>query len=229
MACRTLGANHRKSGQNIVTGLIDDTSGDAIVEATILFPVMIMVFAALVLLAIFLPARAVLQHATQYAATALATELSDTWLFFNESNMEYFRPNDKRYLKNVYADLFSNVEDIQSKGESIVTSIESQSISSKAGQLNVDCYIINNILYKEIVVTASREFPMPVDLSFIGFPQSIIVTSTSTAAVQNADEFIRNIDIASDFAEYIEKKYNLQNITNAISSFGDRVVGLLGW
>jgi len=188
-----------------------------------------MIFAALVLLAIYLPARAVLQRATQYAATSLATEISDTWLFFNESSMSYYHRNDKRHLKNVYAELFMNGDDIQSKSEAIVKNIESKSISSKAGQLSVDGYALNNILYKEIVVTATREFPMPVDLSFIGFPRSISVTASSTATVQNADEFIRNIDIASDFIEFIAERYNLRNITNAISSFGNRITGLLGW
>jgi len=229
MVGRALGANHRKSGRNIIKDFADDKAGDAVVEATILFPVMIMVFAALVLLAIYLPARAVLQRATGYAATALATESSDTWLFFNESSMSFYRQTDKRYLKNVYVDLFTKPADIQSKGESIVISAEGRSISSKAGVLSVESSVNNNILYKEVVITATREFPMPVDLSFIGFPQSISVTATSTATVQNADEFIRNIDMASDFAEFISEKYNLQNITESIRSFGSRITGLLGW
>ena len=231
VAAGTVGADHRKSSRNIVNGnaLYKDDTGDAVIEATILFPVMIMIFAALVLLAMYLPAQSVLQRATQYAATAIATENSDTWLFFDEGSMKYNRESDKKNLKNVYADLFSGSGDIQSKGEAIVLEIESRGISIRTGHLNVDCYLVNKILYKEIVVTAVREFPMPVDLSFVGFPRTVTVTATSAAAVHNGDEFVRSIDIASDFAGFINEKYGLHNITDAISSFGNRVTGLLGW
>ena len=229
MVARTLGANHRKSKRNIVSECLEDTAGDAVVEATILFPIMIMIFAALVLLAIYLPARAALQRATQYAATVLATESSDTWLFFNEDSMSFFRENDIRRLRNVYADVFIKDGDIQAKGESIVIEAESRSISSRAGQLSVDSGIFNRILYKEAVVTATREFTMPVNLSFIGFPVTIKVTATSTAVVQNTDEFIRSIDMAGDFVEFIADRYNLHSVMEAISSFGNRVTGILGW
>lgn len=42
-----------------------DDRGDAVVEATILFPIIIMIFAGLVLLSMYLPTRANLQRATQ--------------------------------------------------------------------------------------------------------------------------------------------------------------------
>jgi len=240
VASRIVGANHRSGRQHIVKEsksvkervygrFINNTSGDAAVEATIIFPIMIMVFAALVLLATYLPAQAVLQRATQYAATAIATEASDTWLFFSESNMSYYHETNKNQLNNVYADLFAGSGDIQSKGEAIVIEIEGRGISSKAGRLFVDSYLVNRIFYKEVVITATREFPMPVDLSFIGFPKTITVTSTSTAVVQNAEEFIRNMDIAGDFAGFISEKYGLNNIADAISSFGSRITGILGW
>ena len=229
MASRALGTNHRKSRRNIINRLSKDTTGDAVVEATILFPIMIMVFAALVLLAIYLPARAALQRATQYAAIALATEISDTWLFFDEAGMSYYRENDIRRLKNVYVELFTESGDASSLGEAIVIEMESRSISSKAGELRVESHIVNNIIYKEAVVTATREFPMPVDLSFVGFPGVIAVTATSTAVVQNADEFVRSINMAKDFVDFIVDRYNLHNVTDAISSFGERVSGILGW
>jgi len=190
---------------------------------------MIMIFAALVLLAIYLPARAALQRATQYAATALATEMSDTWLFFDEGSMSYYRENDINRLSNVYAGLFSGIGDVQSKGEVIVHDLERRSISSRSGRLSIESSIVNSIIYKEAVVTATREFPMPVNLSFIGFPESISVTATSTAVVQNADEFVRNIDMASDFVNFLVERFNLHNVTDAISSFGSRVSGIFGW
>ena len=207
----------------------NDDGGDAIVEATILFPIMIMIFAALVLLAIYLPTRGALQRATQYAATAIATSSSDTWLFFDENSTSFYRETNKSNLDNVYVALFSGMGDVQSKGEHIVTEMEGRSLSSKAGVLRVDCYVVNRIVYKEVVVTADREYTIPLDLSFIQFPQSITVSATSTAVVQNGDEFIRSMDLAVDFVGYINKRFNISNASEAISTQGDRLKRLLGW
>jgi len=220
-----------QTGRGKIGRFIKDINGDAVVEATILFPIMILIFAALVLLAVFLPARAVLQRATQYAATAIATGESDTWLFYDESLMSYFWETEKSRLPNVYTDLFFSGEDIQLKGEGIVAGIESRSISSKAGTLDVVCNFTDGIVYKEIIVTATREFIIPgeLSLSFIGFPGTIPVTATSTAVELNADEFVRSIDIACDFAEFIADKYGLHDVTEAISKFGKEAAPILGW
>ncbi|MCL2628047.1 MAG: hypothetical protein FWD44_05025 [Oscillospiraceae bacterium] len=222
-----MGTNHRKCKLYIIE--LRDSRGDAVVEATILFPIMTMVFAALVLLSLYLPAQAVLQRATQYAATAVATEISDTWLFFDETGMSYYRHTNKDKLTNVYAGIFAASSDVQTKGEKIVASLESRSISSKAGELSVVCSLDNSFIYKEVVITASRHYPMPVDLSFIGFPKTITVTATSKAVVTNADEFIRNVDIASEFVGFISNKFGLNDVGSAISSFGGRVKSILGW
>ena len=210
--------------------ILRDTNGDAVVEATILFPIMIMIFAALVLIAMYLPTQAVLQRATQYAATALAVEESDTWLFFNEDNYSYYREDNGRNLQNVYVDFFTRSTDLESKGEAIVIEFERRGIGSRAGNLEItESQIIDRILYKEAIVTATREITIPVNLSRIGFPETIALTATSVAIVPDGDEFIRNVDMASDFLNFIIEKYNLHGLTDAIGTFGEKVSGILGW
>ena len=211
------------------TRFIEDCRGDAVVEAVILFPVMIMIFAALVFLAVYLPTRGALQRATQYAASAISTESSDTWLTFDESEAAFGWETDKDRLKNVYAALFSGMGDVQSRSEEIVSTIEGRSLSSKAGVLKVETIVVNKIVYKEVVVTATRAFDVPVDLSFVGFPGTIEITATSTAVVQNGDEFVRTLDMAVDFVGFATEKFGLTDIADTISSFGSRVSTLFGW
>ena len=209
--------------------LINDSRGDAVVEAAILFPIMIMIFAALVLLAIYLPARGALQRATQYAATALATASGDTWLVFDDESMAYGWVDSKKDLENVYVSLFTGMGDVQGKAEKIVTEIEGRSLSSKEGRLEVECWVVNRIVYKEVIVTATREFTVMEGLSFIGFPQTIAITATSTAVVQNGDEFVRNMDIAVDFTGFVVDKLNLGGITEAFEKVDDKISTLFGW
>jgi len=206
-----------------------DEKGQAFVEATILFPIMIMIFAALVLLSIYLPTRGALQRATQHAATAIATVESDTWIFFDENTMSHYWENNKDNLQNVYAALFSAMGDIQSIAESIVIEIEGRNLSSKGGDLTVQSQVIDHIVYKEIIVRATREFSIPLDLSFVSFPRTIPVTVTSTAVVQNVEEFVRNVDMAIDFSNFIFEKFGISDLTSNIGSSGAKIRSLLGW
>ena len=189
----------------------NSTEGYAVVEATILFPIIMMIFAGLVLLAMYMPSRAALQRATQYAATAMATEQSDTWLEFDTGEMEYQWITRKDDLPNVYVALVSSFfkGNTPERAETIVRTIEDNGITQTAGELTVQCEIHNYVIYKELAITATRTIPVPVDLSFVGFPTEIPLTVTSTAVVQNGDEFVRNIDIAADFISYLLEKYNL--------------------
>ena len=103
-----------------------DKRGSAVVEATILFPIIFMIFAGLVLLSMYLPTRMVLQQATQYAATAMATEQSDTWLDFDERSMEYEWASNRLQLPNVYVALVQSFfkGNGEAQAETIVRKIE---------------------------------------------------------------------------------------------------------
>ena len=206
----------------------EDTRGDAVVEATILFPIIMMIFAGLVLLAIYLPTRMTLQHTTQYAATALATEQSDTWLDYDTGSMKYGWHKWREELPNVYSAIIASffMQDVADDAETIVRKLEGQSITTHEGNLTVDCEIYNRIVYKEITVTATKKIKMPVDLSFVMFPKEIPITVSSTAVVLNGDEFVRNMDLAAEFVTYLEREYNLP--FSKLGEGMDKVYGVLG-
>lgn len=202
------------------------------VEATILFPIIIMVFAGLVLLAMYLPTRAALQQATQYAATAIATERSDTWLRHDPDSMTYYWETDRTELGSVYGALLGaltgNERDDADNAEQAVINMEANGVLEPAGELSVEYGVVNYIVYKEIVVTATRTIPMPVDLSFVGFPSEIPVTVTSTAVVQNGDEFVRNMDLARDLTLFLAEEFNLTEMLDGVAELGRKFTGFLG-
>jgi len=235
-----VGQHHRTSRQDKIihqditgkkTGcFIKNINGDAVVEAAILFPLMILVFAALVVLSIYLPARAALQRATQYAATAIATELSDTWLFFDDRNqMDYYRVKKKEDLRNVYVSMFAGAKNADERANNIVRYLDGRSIYSKAGTLYVKGSAKNYLIYKEVTVTATRAYTVPDGLRFLGLSGNVEITASSTAVVSDGDEFVRDIDIAVDFAEFIKERFGLDSISDAIGSFGGKLTKLFGW
>ena len=177
-----------------------DTRGDAVVEAAILFPIIIMVFAGLVLLAVYMPTRAVLQRATQYAATAIATGRSDTWLRFDEGDMGYYWLEERGERENVYASLFRailNTEktDEAAQAEEIVSTVEQQGIFHPPGNLKVELGVVNYVIYK---------------------------------VVENGDEFIRNVDLAADFVEYLDEKYEISQVFESVGKVCDKFTEFLG-
>ena len=191
----------------------------AVVEATFVLPIMFMVFLALLMLSFYLPQRAMLQRATQLAATAVATEMSDTWVYYDAKKLDYGRYVNHAALRSkssgkggVYVvffnSLFGNNSD---KAEIIMKNLdEKENIPVIAnGKLTVECKLVNYIVYKEVVVTATREIPVPIDLEIIGFPSSIDLVVTSKAVVTDGDEFIRNVDLAVNFVYWASEKLGL--------------------
>lgn len=205
--------------------LMSDTSGDAVVEATILFPIMIMIFAALILLAMYLPQRTILQEAAQFTAIALATEISDTYVAFdNQGNRVAEVAVENVYVSTIKGILGSglNAED---KAYSIANHLAGKGIISVSGEVQVELEATNYVIYQEITVKLTQSVPLPVDLSFIGFPTEIVLVQEASAVVQNGDEFVRNIDIAKDMVIWLDNKFEIsKTLEEALGSIGD-VVG----
>ena len=212
-----------------VRGFIKDISGDAIVEAAILFPLIIMIFGGMVLLSAYLPIKSSLQRATQQAATAIATEKSDTWLFYDDAAMRYVWETQRSHLTNVYLAMGTDSGYLLDKSERIVANVEKKAFGANFGSLSVECSIVNNLLYMEVLVTAIKTIPVPSIMPLVGLPKSIAITVTSTAVVQNADEFIRNIDLGSGLVRFITNGSNKTDVFSNISPSVSRVTKLLGF
>lgn len=201
-----------------------------VVEATLLFPIVIMILFALILLTIYLPTRAVLQNATQQAATAIAISKSDAWIDYDASSASYVAVTDKDDLDNVYIALIKGVfASEESDATEIVTTIVENSIVSQNGTLEVEYGLVNYVLYKEVVVTATKTIPTGVNLSFIGFPNELEIKVTSCATVQDGDELVRDIDLVIKVLTALDEKYNISEKFSGITEVGSKVSGFLGW
>lgn len=209
--------------------LMADTRGDAAVEAAFLFPIIIMICAALVLLSIYLPLRAAMQRSTQFAATAIATERSDTWLRFDPDTLSYHWLESRRELGSVYGSLIGaftgNNRDDEDNARQAVINMEKKNIVKPKNDLTVEYSVVNYIIYKEIVVSATRTIPLPVNLTFVGMPKEMRLSVTSTAVVVNGDEFIRNMDLAVDVMDAL---FNVREIFSGLGRICDKFYDFLG-
>jgi len=219
--------------QNDSEPIRNNTGGFAVVEATFIFPIMLMVFLALLMLAMYLPQRAMLQRATQMAATALAVEMSDTWVRYDANARKYTRHSDYAALQSakggVYSALFRSIfskdgRDGQKQAEEIVRSLfnaENPTVIADSDSIIVDFELINYVVNKEVVVTATRVIKLPVEFPLISFTGDIELVVTSKAVVQNADELVRNVDMAFDVAEKLGAKKFIDGFKKA----GESITG----
>ncbi len=190
--------------------------GDAIVEATILFPIMIMIIAGITILSIYLPTKGVLQHATKKAGNAVAVEYSDTWVEFDKGEFG-FKEKSNLGTEHVYKALFNSID--VAKAEEIVKITYEKSITPKLGELKVEAKVKNYVIYKEVIVMTQKTIPSPVNLSFVGFPKEIIIDVQSIHVVQNGDELVRNIDIARDVVLFLDEKYKISEMLSSVTGF----------
>ena len=99
--------------------------------------------------------------------------------------------------------------DIGPGRELVVQKSTANGLMLRQGDMSVTCQINNYIIYQEVVVTAVDTVHVPIDLSFVKFPNTIDLTTSSTAVVQNGDEFVRNMDIAADFVKYLDQRFGI--------------------
>ena len=202
---------------------IRDESGDSIiVEATFLFPFIIMIFMGIVLLAIYLPRQSQLQEATELAVTALTTEQSDSFIKFNDNTLKYQTLNYSQ-LTNVYVELFRNItineNELRSRVDRIVNNhVRNSILQGNNPNVSVTLNLKDYIVYKELHVTAAQIIRHPVNLSLVGIPNTTRITATSKGTVQNGDEFIRNVDIAVDLAKFVDSQLGISEALTKIKN-----------
>ena len=193
-----------------IRNFIDDTRGDGlIVEATFIFPIMIMFLAAIVLMSIYLPQRSLMQEAAQIAAVAVATDRSDTWITFDAHGNRIplaGRPD------NVYIVAFRGRSAIENQWSDRVQEMVENHIASGIGitpnsDIAVNLHVINYFIYQSVTVTVTQTISVPINLSFIGFPREVVLIQEARAVVPNGAEFVRNIDIAMDLMDWVRSRF----------------------
>ena len=215
----------------VTRGACESSDGFAVVEAVIVFPVMLMVFLGLIMLSIYLPQRAMLQRATQMAATAIATEMGDPWIYYDQDKLSYERYTRTKDLPNVYDSLFRpNTSAFANRAVGLaqrMDEVENIPLIS-SGELTVSCSVVNYLVYREVAVTSTRSIKVPVDFSVVKFPKTVELTVTAKATVKDGDDFVRNVDLGLTFVAWL--KSHSGGMDTITSAFDNQKLGsLLGF
>lgn len=182
-----------------------DQKGVAYVEATILLPICFLIVVALYYAAIFMCQKANLQANVQNTLIYYKNVDSDTYVTA-ESQMSYTSGTNTESAVGSSYDTptklfpyrFFWMEFSASDFESFFDSMCGYMFFDDGDDVELTVTSHNYVVYKTIEATATQTVKPAVSLSLIGIPDSLVITVSGTAIVNNADDLIRNIDFAVD-------------------------------
>lgn len=222
----------------------NDEGGLAIVEATILLPVCILMVVAIYYASIFMCQRANMQANLQNTLVFYKNVQSDMNVTVN-SDVEaiYSRETDADTIAAVastYGDVkyYFPYRFFTSGYNNETKSKFSDCFYAISGYMFFDSgdnivftgpEITNYVIYKSIKATATQTVRPAVSLALIGLPDSFTITVSGTTVMTDADDLIRNIDFAVDILQDTKLGEMVETLGNKIGSlyksFKDKFMG----
>lgn len=192
-------------------------SGYTIVEATIVYPVTVMLFFVILYASLFLCQRANLQAKLEDALIYYKNEATDTFVSANES-MIITKENELIKIAGNSYEVESSINPYRHIGAALGNAIGINGNQDKFSKLfhsrygtmffddgeNIKVEVISvtdAILYRKITVRATQQVSAPINLAFVGAENSMTLSAEATAIMVDGDDLIRDFDFAVDLVE----------------------------
>lgn len=185
---------------------ISGQKGSMVVEASIVVPIIILAVIAILYICILLYQKAIMQSLADKAAELGAAAWS--------SGSSDFETGRLRIDELGKVGLYWRIFDLQSENKKsrVWNFVESKLAVKNVFQgfdPEVDIELKDYILYKKLVVTIRRNYPIPLGklLEVFGFQRYYTVSVRSEAVIKEPVEFIMNTDFILDTERELEAKY----------------------
>ncbi|MEG1752676.1 MAG: hypothetical protein RR234_02065 [Christensenella sp.] len=199
--------------------LLKNEKGNAIVEATFIFPIVILTTLAFYFLIIYMYNRVNLQKSLDLYMEVCSKSVAVANQDYGSPLSVTIKPTPLLKPKNPYRN-FTSSNDLSDELEQAVLNYAKQGSLFASNNDDVNIQIKNYILFKEIKGSAARTFKMPINLSLIGIDSNVTIYAASRRMVQDHDEFMRNVDLVIDATSYFDEKYG---ISDKIGGIKDKV------
>lgn len=203
-----------------------DEKGEVIVEATFIYPVVLIIVAFLLLLGLY-EMQGVLEYSqAQYVANYTVKSIrnpgydffgtvDDKKIDFVDIN-ENFKDIDRNNLRaKLYHRFLFSKDDCQSKMKAKI-----RTLLNTGNLLNIDTNVNaickKSILNTSVVISVTDSITMPKFLNYIGLNNKWERTVTATAVITDPAEFIRNTDLAIETVNNIFEKLGISDNINSL-------------
>lgn len=213
---------------------IKKENGAIMVEATLIFPLVILTVMALIYLGLFkLQEGAILYQVQKVARQAdyvvsspgyqeLGTLDAKSFDFNSDPSAAQIKAYYESYHKDFHT-LYREIFGCTWASESAMTTYATQVMQSlyiftgfQTMKSEVDIH--RNFLSNTITVTTSMEYPLPGVLKMLGFENNIVILNTASAVSMSPSDFIRDVDMAWDGLKALADLLNV-DLNNYVEKF----------
>lgn len=192
---------------------LKDESGHTIVEATIVYPVTIMVFFVLLYASLFLCQRANLQASLEDALVYYKHVGSDTYVtaganlsFESDGTTIHATGNCYEPPKKLdpYRHIFRTLGGGGAGGGDFAKffrSAYSHMFFDNGSNVQVTLRTEDYLIYRRLTATASQQLKTAVNIALVGAENTMDITAQAAVVVVDGDDMIRDIDFAGDIIE----------------------------
>lgn len=181
--------------------------GSVEVEATFIFPIMILCIILLLYLSLLMFQRANLQATLETALLYYKNTLTDTYVTRNDEMEFQFAENSYMGSGNDYVVTgplnpyrWVDGDDKSAKNfEAYFKSVAKNMLFDENMSISFD--YTNYVLLKEIKVTVKQVIQLPIDFSLIGVDNKYVISSTVRMVAVDHEDTVRNIDYVVDIVE----------------------------
>lgn len=212
------------------SSLQKNESGLAIVEATILLPVCIIMVVAVYYASIFICQKANLQANLENALVYYKNAYSDTYITPN-TTMTYGREEQKvdavgsKYETPTpqFPYRFFGMDFKSKNFESFFRSMCGYMFFDTGENVKLTVDNTNYIVYKTIHATAVQTVSPAVSLSLIGMDNKFTIMAESEIVVTDGDDFIRNMDFAIDIISKTKLGEKASELVGKLSGLYEKI------
>ena len=185
-------------------------NGHTIVEATIIFPITIMLFFVLLYGALFVCQGANLQANLEDALIYYKNVGSDTYVkvgntlnFETDGNTIHAYGSEYSSTKKLdpYRHIFSTIKRDTINGtdfKSFFLSSYKHMFFTDGSNIDVTIKEEDYLIYKRVTATATQRLKSPINIAMVGAENSMDITANASVVVMDGDSMIRDVDFAKD-------------------------------
>lgn len=187
--------------------------GHTIVEATIIYPITIMLFFVLLYAGLFICQRAILQSSLEDALIYYKNTDTDTYVSTEKkisftTDGETITATGNTYESTKKLDPYRNI--FHAVGSAFGNGINQSDFKNffvssynhisfyKGDNINVTIKENNYVIYKRITATATQKMNTAVNIAWVGGENSLSLTAEATVVAVDGDSMIRDVDFAKD-------------------------------
>lgn len=204
----------------------EETKGEAIIEATFIYPIVVIIAAFFLLLGLY-EMQGILEYSqAQYVANYTVKSIKNPgYDFFGTIDdkkidfaevTENFKDIDRSNLRaKLYRRFLFSKNDCQSKMrlkmETLLTTGKLLKVDT-----NVNAVCKKSVLNTSIIISVTDSITMPKFLNYIGLDNQWERTVIATAVITDPAEFIRNTDLAIEMVNNIFEKLGIADNINSL-------------